>query len=175
MSPSDRRFTGLMLVAFAVLNLAAVVLLSVAFGWPAVLGEPAAVTLTAFDGAAPAIVTGFMLQTLLSVALIPIAIGLHRVAADRIGTGSMWLPTVTAFGILSALTQTLGWIRWPLVVPGLAATWLDPPPARSCGPPPRPLTSCSTPTQALRSGSTSAGCSKRCGRSVSRCCSSEQA
>ncbi len=122
MSPTDRRTTGALLLVFAVLNLVAVVLLAVAFGWPAVLGEPAAVALPAFAAAAPAVVTGFMLFTLLSVALVPISIGIHRV----IGSGGLWLPTVTAFGILSGLTQTLGWIRWPLVVPGLATTWLDP-------------------------------------------------
>ena len=122
MSPTDRRTTGALLLMFAVLNLAAVVLLAGAFGWPAVLGESAAVALPAFAAAAPAVVSGFLLFTLLSVALVPISLGLHRI----IGGGGLWLSTVTAFGVLSGLTQTLGWIRWPLVVPGLAATYLDP-------------------------------------------------
>lgn len=122
MSPSDRRPTGALLLGFAVLNLAAVVLLAVAFGWPAVLGAPAAVALPAFAAAAPAVVSGFLLFTLLSVALVPISLGVHRV----VGGNGLWLSTVTAFGILSGLAQTLGWIRWPLVVPGLATTWLDP-------------------------------------------------
>ena len=120
---SDRRSTAALLVAFTVLNLVAVVLLAAAYGWPAVLDEPAAAVLPAFAAAQTAVVAGFLLQTLLSVALVPIAIGLHR----EVGGGTrLWPLTVAAFGILSGLTQTLGWIRWPVVVPGLADTWLDP-------------------------------------------------
>ncbi|MCY7341323.1 MAG: DUF4386 family protein [Pseudonocardia sp.] len=122
---STSRSTGVLLVVFAALNLVAVALLATTFGWPAVLGEPAAVVLPAFAGAQTSVVTGFMLFTLLSVALIPISIGLHREIADRRPSG-LWLPTVTAVGIVSGLAQTLGWIRWPLVVPGLATAYLDP-------------------------------------------------
>lgn len=120
---SDRRSTALLLVAFTVLNLVAVVLLGVAYGWPAVLDEPAAVVLPAFAAAQSAVVAGFLLQTVLSLALVPIAIGLHR---ETGGGTRLWPLTVAGFGILSGLTQTLGWIRWPIAVPGLAATWLDP-------------------------------------------------
>lgn len=120
---SDRRSTAALLLGFTVLNLVAVALLAAAYGWPAVLDEPAAVVLPAFAAAQAAVVAGFLLQTLLSVALVPIAIGLHR----EVGGGTrLWPLTVAGFGILSGLTQTLGWIRWPIVVPGLADTWLDP-------------------------------------------------
>ncbi len=120
---SDRRSTATLLVAFTVLNLVAVLLLAAAYGWPAVLDEPAAVVLPAFAAAQTAVVAGFLLQTLLSVALVPITIGLHR----EVGGGSrLWPLTVAGFGVLAGLTQTLGWIRWPIAVPGLAATWLDP-------------------------------------------------
>ncbi len=120
---SDRRSTAVLLLTFTVLNLAAVVLLGAAYGWPAVLDEPAAVVLPAFAEAQTAVVSGFVLQTLLSVALVPIAIGLHREAG---GTTRLWPLSVAALGVLSGLTQTLGWIRWPVVVPGLAETYLDP-------------------------------------------------
>lgn len=120
---SDRRSTATLLVGFTVLNLAAVVLLGAAYGWPAVLDEPAGVVLPAFAEAQTAVVAGFVLQTLLSVALVPIALGLHR---EVDGGARLWPMSVAAFGVLSGLAQTLGWIRWPIVVPGLAETWLDP-------------------------------------------------
>lgn len=120
---SDRRSTAALLMGFTVLNLVAVALLAAAYGWPAVLDEPAAVVLPAFAAAQTAVVAGFLLQTLLSVALVPIAIGLHRESG---GGSRLWPLTVAGFGILAGLTQTLGWIRWPIVVPGLATTWLDP-------------------------------------------------
>lgn len=118
----DPRSTGALLLGFAGLNLVAVVLLASTFGWPAVLGEPAAAVLPAFAAAQLPVVTGFMLFTLLSVALVPISLGLHAL----VGHASLLLTSTTAFGILSGLAQTLGWIRWPLVVPGLAETYLDP-------------------------------------------------
>lgn len=120
---TDRRSTAALLLGFTVLNLAAVVLLGAAYGWPAILDEPAAVVLPAFAAAQTAVVVGFLLQTLLSVALVPIAIGLHH----EVGGGSrLWPLTVAGFGILSGCVQTLGWIRWPIAVPGLAEAWLDP-------------------------------------------------
>jgi hypothetical protein len=81
------------------------------------------VVLPAFAAAQAAVVAGFLLQTLLSVALVPISIGLHR---ETGGGTRLWPLSVAVFGVLSGLTQTLGWIRWPITVPGLAATWLDP-------------------------------------------------
>ncbi len=120
---SDRRSTAALLLGFAVLNLVAAAVLGAAYGWPAVLDEPAAVVLPAFAAAQGAVVAGFLLQTLLSVALAPISIGLHR---ETGGGTRLWPLTVAALGVLSGLAQTLGWIRWPIVVPGLAAAWLDP-------------------------------------------------
>ncbi len=38
----------------------------------------------------------------------------------------MYLPITTAFGILAGLVQTLGFIRWPFLVPHLANTYLNP-------------------------------------------------
>ncbi|MDV8021627.1 DUF4386 family protein [Rhodococcus sp. IEGM 1330] len=125
---TDRRSTAALLIAFTALNFVAVMVLGAAFGWPAVLDEPAAVVLPAFAAAQGPVVAGFLLQTMLSVALVPIAIGLHQQFVSRAsGEGPrLWPLTVAVFGILAGLTQTLGWIRWPLTVPGLAATWLDP-------------------------------------------------
>lgn len=125
MSDTDARTTGILLMTFTVVNLAVVILLGAVFGWPAVLDEPAATALAAFDAARAPIVAGFVLFTLLSVALVPISIGLHLLVAERRPAG-LWLASVTVFGVLGGLAQTLGWIRWPLVVPGLADTYLDP-------------------------------------------------
>ena len=119
----DRRSTAALLLGFTVFNLVAVAVLGAAYGWPAVLDEPAAVVLPAFAAAQAAVVAGFLLQTLLSIALVPISVGLHLEAGG--GTG-LWPLTVTAFGVPSGLAQTLGWIRWPIAVPALATTWLDP-------------------------------------------------
>lgn len=120
---TDRRSTAVLLLGFTALSLIAAAVLAAAYGWPAVLDEPAAVVLPAFAAAQATIVAGFLLQTALSVALVPISIGLHR---ETGGGTRLWPLSVAVFGVLSGLTQTLGWIRWPITVPGLAETWLDP-------------------------------------------------
>jgi Domain of unknown function (DUF4386) len=112
-----------MLLVFAVGNAIAVALLSAAFGWPAVLGEPAAVALPMFAANQAAIVTGFYLFALLSVLLVPISLGFHRLTSSG---GALLAPTVTAFGILAGVFQLMGWIRWPFAVPDLARSFLDP-------------------------------------------------
>lgn len=120
--PTDRRFplTGALLVASSVLAAVGSVILT-RFGWPGVLDEPASTALPAFARHAGAIRTGFYLQLVSSLLLIPAAIGvqaaLTRGAAARV---------FTMFGIAGALFQLLGWVRWPVVVPGLAERYLDP-------------------------------------------------
>lgn len=120
---SIRRPLAPMLVVFAVGNAVAVALLSAAFGWPAVLGEPAAVALPMFSENQTTIVMGFYLFALLSVLLVPISLGLHRLTATG---GVLLAPTVTVFGILAGAFQLMGWIRWPFAVPDLARSFGDP-------------------------------------------------
>jgi hypothetical protein len=127
---SDRRSTAALLLGFTVLSLVAAALLAAAYGWPAVLDEPAAAVLPAFAAAQAAVVTGFLLQTLLSVALVPISIGLHR---ETGGGTRLWPLAVAVFGVLSGLAQTLGWIRWPITVPGRTARRTRRPPAATGG------------------------------------------
>ena len=55
-----------------------------------------------------------------SPVLIPGVIALHRLLARSRGTDAALL-TVTAFGVIAPVVQSLGWVRWPLVVPALDA------------------------------------------------------
>lgn len=118
-----RRPLAVMLLVFAVGNAVAVAVLTTAFGWPAVLGEPAAVALPKFAANQTTIVMGFYLFALLSVLLIPISLGFHRLTASE---GGLLAPTVTVFGVLAGAFQLMGWIRWPFAVPDLAQSFLDP-------------------------------------------------
>jgi hypothetical protein len=124
--PHDvRRPVGWLLIGTTIVNFAAVALLSAVFGWPAVLSEGPDVALRAFAANQGLIVLGFYAFTVVSILLVPISLGLHRLV-DPTGTRAPLLaPTVTAAGVLTAIFQTLGWIRWPFVVPDLAATYLD--------------------------------------------------
>lgn len=118
-----RRFplVGALLVASSLLAAVGSITLT-RFGWPGVLDEPARIALPAFARDATAIRVGFYLQLVSSLLLIPAAIGVQAALTRA-------TPTIRAFttlGIVGAVFQLLGWIRWPLVVPGLAQRYLDP-------------------------------------------------
>lgn len=114
--------TGALLVASAVLAAVGAVLLGAVFGWPDVLDEPGAVALPEFSRAEESIRFGFYLQLVSSLLLVPAAVGV-QVALTR---GSAAARVFTGFGVAGALFQLLGWVRWPIVVPGLAERYADP-------------------------------------------------
>lgn len=121
----DRQVAGLSLLVSAVLSVAGGIGLAVAFGWPAVLGEPATVALPAFAASEVAVRAWFVVLLWSSVLLVPGVLALHRLVAGHLG-GSALLGSASAFGLAGAVLQTLGWVRWPLVVPALADAYLDP-------------------------------------------------
>ena len=122
---SDRRTAALSLIASGAIAAVASVGLSVKFGWPDILDAPATEALPAFAEIAGTVQTLFLLQMAASLVLIPGVIALHRLLAPSRGTDAALL-TVTAFGIIAPVIQSLGWVRWPLVVPALAEHYLDP-------------------------------------------------
>ncbi|MGW6128489.1 hypothetical protein ACWFNE_00550 [Cellulomonas sp. NPDC055163] len=122
--PSDRRTAASSLIASAAIAAAASVGLSVVFGWPDVLDAPATEALPAFAEDEAVVRALFVLQMVGSLVLVPGVIALHRIVAGSRGTDTALL-TVTAFGVLAPVVQCLGWVRWPLVVPGLAERYLD--------------------------------------------------
>ena len=114
--------TGTLLIASAVLSVGGYLVLGTQFGWPAVLDEPASRALDAFVESAVWVRFGFYLFLLSSLVLVPAAIGLH----DHLDRRSTTSASVAAFGVLGAFAQMLGWVRWPITVPGLADAWSDP-------------------------------------------------
>jgi len=122
---SDRRTAALSLVTSGAVAAFASIGLSVRFGWPDILDAPATEALPAFARIAGTVQTLFVLQMAASLVLIPGVIALHRLLARSRGTDAALL-TVTAFGVIAPVVQSLGWVRWPLVVPALAERYLDP-------------------------------------------------
>lgn len=116
------RVTGGLLIVSGGLSVAGYLVLGTRFGWPAVLDEPGTTALDAFVEAQAWVRFGFYLFLLSSLVLIPAAIGL----LDELGADSTAARSVAAFGVLGAFAQMLGWVRWPIAVPGLAEAWTDP-------------------------------------------------
>lgn len=114
--------TGALLAGSAVLSLVGYAILGTQFGWPAVLDEPATVALDAFVESEQWVRAGFYVFLLSSLILIPAAYGV----LDGLTDGRIAARALTTIGVLGAFAQMLGWVRWPLTVPGLADRWTDP-------------------------------------------------
>ncbi|MGL5816944.1 MAG: DUF4386 family protein [Phycicoccus sp.] len=125
--PLPRRGTGLLLLASAVLAATGAILLGAVFDWPAVLDQPGTVALPMFAEAEGAIRLGFTLELLSSLVLVPAAIGLrHALGRGGSERRDVAARIVAMFGIAGALFQMLGWVRWPVAVPGLSERFADP-------------------------------------------------
>jgi lysylphosphatidylglycerol synthetase-like protein (DUF2156 family) len=120
MTAARRTGTGLLLIASALLSILGYAVLAPAFGWPDVLDEPGTTALDKYVDAERTIRTGFYVMTLASLVLIPAAVGL-RAAVSRDSTAAR---AITAFGVLAAFAQMLGWLRWVIAVPVQADAWV---------------------------------------------------
>ncbi len=117
------RFTAILLfVEVALINVCFLVLQSV-FEFPAILNKPAAHVLPLFYKNSSIIIPAYYAFTLSSVLLIPIALLLHRVLASKPST---FMNITTTIGIVAAVFQILGFMRWPFLVPYLATTYVNP-------------------------------------------------
>ena len=118
--PSPRT-TGALLVSAAVLANAAFTGLATLFGYPDVLALPAEEALARFTANAPLVPGLFAVLALAAGLMAPVAMG-----AARLSGPGRWSRIAVLAGIGAAVVQVAGLLRWPLLVPGLAATAADP-------------------------------------------------
>ena len=115
--------TGLLLIALPIAFNLFFYLLGRSFSYPDILRQPTAEILQRFQaGGTPLrlIWHGFALT---AVALAPLAVLMGQILAPD---GSAIVPVATVFGVLAAVVQFLGLIRWSYLVPYLARTYADP-------------------------------------------------
>ena len=100
-------------------------LLSVTFGYPDILREPAGYVLRRFDAGGAGSRRDLVRVHAHRGALR--AAGRSRPQGPgRAGTRPIYLGLATAFGVVAGVVQFLGLIRWPILVPYLADVYLDP-------------------------------------------------
>src|SRR3954466_164583 len=112
---TPRRTAALMITAAVLLNVAFTGLGSV-FDYPDVLKQPAGDVLASFRNSQAAVTAWFLVLALGAALLAPVAVGVGRLSASR---PMRWAVPV---GIAAAVVQVVGLLRWPLLVPGWAAT-----------------------------------------------------
>ena len=114
---------GLSLLALPVAFNAAFAALASSFDYPDILRRPTSEVLARFRAGGTRLVLTWWVFTLTAVALAPVAVVL---AAALRGANETLLVTGATFGVLAALVQFLGLVRWPFLVPYLARVDADP-------------------------------------------------
>jgi hypothetical protein len=104
------------MIAAAVLVNLAFTGLGAVFDYPDVLGRPPADVLAAFRAAQLPVTAWFLVLALGAALLAPVAVGVGRLSD---APAMRWAVRV---GIAAAAVQVVGLLRWPLLVPGWAAT-----------------------------------------------------
>jgi len=113
---------ALMVVLPVVFNTAFAALAST-FDYPEILRRPTGEVLARFREGGTRLVLWWWVFTLTAVALAPVAV---LAALALPGAGGSLLATGATIGVLAALVQFLGLVRWPFLVPELARMDADP-------------------------------------------------
>ncbi len=114
---------GASLLALPVAFNAAFAALASSFDYPDILRRPTSEVLARFREGGSRLVLTWWIFTLTAVALAPVAVLL---AAALSGANDTLLVVGATIGVLAALVQFLGLVRWPFLVPYLARVDADP-------------------------------------------------
>ena len=123
-SLQTRRLAGILLILVPVAFSLCFTLLQMLFEYPAILRQPTADVLTKFAAGGSGLIAVWYALTLSAVLFIPVVVLFHQMLAER--AASTVLRVATVFGIVAGLAQTLGFLRWPFLVPHLAQAYLAP-------------------------------------------------
>lgn len=110
------RTTAALMISAAVLVNVAFTGLGMVFDYPDVLKHPAAEVLASFRAEQGAVSAWFLVLAVGAALLAPVAVGVGRLSA---APAMRW---AVRAGIAAAVVQVVGLLRWPLLVPGWAAT-----------------------------------------------------
>ncbi len=111
----NRKLTAIALIAAALLTNAGFTALGSIFNYPDVLKEPTDEILDRFREHQSSVSIWFAILAVSAALFAPIAVGIGKLRDDR------WMKLAVPVGIAAAVVQTIGLLRWPLLVPGFAS------------------------------------------------------
>ena len=114
---------GLLMIAVAFAFNGAFALLAARFDYPDILREPTADVLAKFRAGGTSLVLLWWGFALTAVLMVPLVVLLSSAISDADPT---LIATATTVGVIAAVVQFLGLIRWPFLVPYLARAAADP-------------------------------------------------
>jgi Domain of unknown function (DUF4386) len=120
---STATVAGLLLIVVPLSFNAAFALLAARFDYPDILRRPTAEILSKFRAGGARLVLTWWAFALTALFMVPLVVLLSRAIGDADRT---LLAVATTIGVIAALVQLLGLIRWPFLVPYLARTAADP-------------------------------------------------
>jgi uncharacterized protein DUF4386 len=120
---STQTLAGLLLIGVPVAFNVAFALLATRFDYPDILRRPTEEVLARFREGGTALVLVWWAIALSAVLFAPLVVLLARAISDADGT---LLAVSATVGVLAALVQFLGLIRWPFLVPYLARIAAEP-------------------------------------------------
>lgn len=123
MAPTTR-LTALLLIIVPLAFTICFTLLQLQFEYPDILRQPTADVLIKFQAGGPGLIAVWYVLTITAVLFIPVVLLVHRVLAEQQAVTTLQIATV--FGIVAGLSQTLGFLRWPFLVPFLSEAYLAP-------------------------------------------------
>jgi len=119
-----RRTAGTLLVIVPLAFTVCFLLLLQLFEYPDILRQSTADVLAKFAAGGTPLIAVWYVLTLSAVGFVPLTLLVHRVLAERDAPVLLWV--ATAFGLIAGVSQTLGFLRWPFLVPHLAQSYLAP-------------------------------------------------
>jgi len=119
--------TGVLLIAVPVLFNVAFIELGRAFEYPAILRKEPAEILSRFSAGGPGLLVRWELLLLSALGMLPVAVLLAVVLGASPALGAL----SATVGVVAALVQALGLVRWPFAVPELARRFAAAPPGPS--------------------------------------------
>ena len=114
---------GLLLIVVPLGFNAAFALLAGRFDYPHILRQPTSEVLAKFSAGGTPLVLTWWAFALTALLMVPLVVLLSRAVGNADPT---LLAVATTTGVLAALVQFLGLVRWPFLVPYLARTAADP-------------------------------------------------
>jgi hypothetical protein len=114
---------AVLLIALPVAFNAAFAALAATFEYPDILRRPTAEVLARFRAGGTRLVVLWWAFAMTALALAPLAV---LVSGALEGASTTLLGLTTTVGVLAALVQVLGLVRWPFLVPYLARVSADP-------------------------------------------------
>jgi hypothetical protein len=114
---------GLLLIAVPLAFNAAFALLAARFDYPDVLREPTPEVLAKFRAGGSSLVLLWWAFAMTAALMVPLVVLLSQAIGDA---DPALLGVATTVGVLAALVQLLGLVRWPFLVPYLARADADP-------------------------------------------------